>query len=152
MLVIRVRRRTYLDLITNKDEGHKNREKPWTYLLLVRDVVGELLLGDVGISQQHLDDRLGESLHEPLPDLGVRTLEFRHDAEALRELREHVHHGVGEEGVFGTWRELAEGKRVVRWNSRNLIVYTFKKYNLWKSLPFLKHYCIGAGQKKKKKR
>ena len=74
-------------------------------------MVGEVLLEEVGVGGEHLDDRLGEPLHVALPDLGVLALQLLQHLEALRQLREHVHHGVGEVGVFRVLLELWEGER-----------------------------------------
>lgn len=69
-------------------------------LLLIIHIVGEFLLADVCICQQHLHYRLGKPLHKPFPDLWVGTLQLGHHPEALGQLGENVHHRVGEERVF----------------------------------------------------
>ena len=71
-------------------------------------MVGEVLLEEVGVGGEHLDHRLGKPLHVTLPDLGVLALQLLQHLEALRQLREHVHHGVGEVGVFRVLLELWE--------------------------------------------
>lgn len=43
---------------------------------------------------------LGKSFHVVADDLRVGTLQFADDFKALIELREHVHHGTGEQGVL----------------------------------------------------
>lgn len=46
------------------------------------------------------ESHLGESLHVVAHDLRVGTLQFADDFKALIELREHVHHGAGEQSVL----------------------------------------------------
>jgi hypothetical protein len=77
---------------------------------LVLHVVWEVNLDDLGVRHQHFDDRLGEPLHVALPDLRVGTLELGHHVEALRQLREHVHHRVREQRVLAAPLELFRGQ------------------------------------------
>lgn len=46
------------------------------------------------------ESHLGKSLHVVANDLRVGTLQFADDFKALIELREHVHHGAGEQSVL----------------------------------------------------
>lgn len=99
-----------------------------TDLLLVIHIVGEFLLADVGIGQEHLHYCLGKPLHEPLPDLWVWALQLGHHPEALGQLGKHVHHRVGEERIFRAWREL-------RKENKNICIRSLYKA----ALLFVKH-------------
>jgi hypothetical protein len=73
---------------------------------LVLDMVGEVLLEEVGIGREHLDDCLGEPLHVSLPDLGILTLQLLKHLKALRQLGEYINHRVGKVGVLRILLEL----------------------------------------------
>ena len=57
------------------------------------------------------ESHLGESLHVVANDLRVGTLQFADDFKALIELREHVHHGAGEQSVLRRDLELQDEKK-----------------------------------------
>lgn len=82
------------------------------YRGLILDVVGEVLLEEVGVGREDLDDGLGKPLHVALPDLRVLTLQLLQHLEALRQLREHVHHGVGEVRVLRVLLELDTERKI----------------------------------------
>jgi len=67
-----------------------------TYGSLVQLLGVEFFLDYVYVRQQHFDNRFRQSFHVPVGYLGIGTFQFGYDAETLRELREHVHHRVGE--------------------------------------------------------
>lgn len=77
-----------------------------TYDSFLLQMAGEFFLHYIRVGHQNLDDGLRESLHVPLPDLRIRTLEFRYYVEALRQLREDVDDGDAEEHVLAALLEL----------------------------------------------
>lgn len=57
------------------------------------------------------ESHLGKSFHIVANDLRVGTLQFADDFKALIELREHVHHGAGEQSVLWCDLELEREKK-----------------------------------------
>ena len=70
------------------------------------DMIREIHFEDISVGRQNLDHGFGKSLHVPLPDLRILAFQLLEDFKALRQLCEHVHHGVGEVGVFRVLLEL----------------------------------------------
>lgn len=69
-------------------------------------MAGEFFFHYIRVGHQNFDDGLCESLHVPLPDFRIWTLEFRYYVEALRQLREDVDDGDAEEHVLAALLEL----------------------------------------------
>lgn len=71
-----------------------------TYYSFIFHLVWKLVLGNICVGDEYFADGLCKPFHIPLPDLRVRTLKFGDNVKTLCQLREHVYHRVGEQGVF----------------------------------------------------
>lgn len=75
----------------------KLREKSQnTYNPLLFQMLRKLFLHDISVSNQHLDNGLGKSLHIPFPYFRIWTLQFGDHVETLSQLGEDVYYGVTE--------------------------------------------------------
>jgi len=97
---------------------------------LVLHVVREVHFDDLGVRHQHFDDRLGETLHVPLPDLRVGTLELGNHVEALRQLREHVHHRIREQRVLAAPLELFMARKYAYVIAKRGVTYLFGREDM----------------------
>lgn len=109
-----------------------------TYHFLLLDMIRKVLCYDVSVGQQDVADglrerksqwkfthsylwgtrwaregksHLGESLHVISNNLRVGTLQLADDFKALIELREHIHHGAGEQSVLWSYLELENERK-----------------------------------------
>ena len=94
-------------------------------LLLILYDAGEVALQKVSVGGEHLDHGLGKPLHVSVPDGGVLTLQLLQHLEALRQLREDVHHRAREVAVLRVLPEpvlLVAGVGAVEELQRHIVI------------------------------
>ena len=72
----------------------------FTHRCFILDVIGEICFEDIGVRGEHLDDRLSETFHIPLPDLRILAFQLLEHLKTLRQLSKDIHHRVGEVGML----------------------------------------------------